>query len=266
MGILNVTPDSFSDGGRYLDPVRAVERLRVMAEEGADLVDVGGESTRPGSDPVPPDEQWRRIGPVLDLARRGGPSCLLSVDTTDGEVARRALDLGVSVVNDVSCLEADPRLASLAARTGAGLVLMHRQGDPKTMQTEPRYDDLLGEVRGGLAKGIAAAVAAGVDRGQIVVDPGIGFGKLLEHNLDLLLHADALEPLGRPVLVGASRKSFLKLLLDLPVAERLEGSLAAHVAAVLGGAHIVRTHDVLATRRAVGVADALLHRLSEGVS
>jgi dihydropteroate synthase len=262
MGILNVTPDSFSDGGLHLDPGRAVERIHEMAAEGARIVDVGGESTRPGSDPVAAEEQWRRIGPVLERAGREGPPCLLSVDTSSPQVASRALACGASVINDVRCLR-DPGLARLAAESGAGLILMHMQGTPKTMQEGPRYDDLWGEVGSYLALGVSRALEQGVLEEQIVVDPGIGFGKLVTHNLNLIAGLGAFEPLGRPVLVGASRKGFIGKLLDLPVTERLEGSLAVHVAAVLAGAHIVRVHDVGATVRAVRMADALLSRTAE---
>lgn len=262
MGVLNVTPDSFSDGGTYMDPEVAVERIRIMEAEGADIVDVGGESTRPGSASVPHEEQWRRIGPVFERAAREPPSCLLSVDTSSAEVASRALRCGASIINDVRCLT-DPGLAELASSSGAGLILMHMLGTPETMQADPRYDDLLGEVRAYIARGISRAAELGVSEEQIVVDPGIGFGKTVTHNLDLIAGLEALEALGRPVLVGASRKGFIGKILDAPVTERVEGSLAAHLAAVLAGAHIVRAHDVAPTVRALRIADALLTRSSE---
>jgi dihydropteroate synthase len=262
MGILNVTPDSFSDGGAFMDPGRAVERIRAMEAEGADIVDIGGESTRPGSGPTSPEEQWRRIGPVFERAARESLSCYLSVDTGSTEVASRALECGASIINDIRCLR-DPGLAETAAATGAGLILMHMQGTPETMQEDPHYDDLLSEVRTYIARGISRAVEQGVAEEQIVVDPGIGFGKTIRHNLDLISGLKALEPMGRPVLLGASRKGFIGKILDLPVTERVEGSLAVHVAAVLAGAHIVRVHDVAATVRAVRMADALLTRATE---
>jgi dihydropteroate synthase len=261
MGVLNVTPDSFSDGGLHTDSAVAARRVREMASQGARIVDIGGESTRPRSDPVSPEEQWRRIGPVL-RAVGTDPPCLLSVDTTSREVAARALEAGAAVINDVSAL-GDPGMARLAAESGAGLILMHMKGRPKTMQVDPEYDDLLGEVGTFLEDRMAAARGAGVHGDQIAVDPGIGFGKTVSHNLDLIAHLGALEALGRPVLVGASRKSFLGAILDLPVDEREEGSAAAHVAAVLAGAHIVRAHDVRGTVRAVRTADALLERVKE---
>jgi dihydropteroate synthase len=257
MGVLNVTPDSFSDGGRFLDPGVAVAHAHEMVRQGADILDVGGESTRPGSDPVPAEEQWRRIGPVLRQLVRDRIPCLLSVDTQDPVVTGRALELGVQIVNDVSGLRSHPELARLAAEAGAGLVVMHMKGRPKTMQQEARYDDLLGEIRRFLEEALARAADQGLDPEAVVVDPGIGFGKTVAHNLKLISGLPMLD-LGRPILVGASRKSFIGAVLDLPVEQRLEGSLAAHVAAVLAGAHVVRAHDVGPTVRATRLADAIL--------
>ncbi|MBD3337224.1 MAG: dihydropteroate synthase [Candidatus Eisenbacteria bacterium] len=265
MGVLNVTPDSFSDGGRYLDPGRAMDQLHRLADQGAHIIDVGGESTRPGSDPVPAAEQWRRIGPLLKRAAREGPGCLLSVDTTDPAVAGRALECGVAVINDISALRGSRETARLAAESGAGLILMHMAGTPKTMQRDPRYADLLGEVRGELQRSLEAACELGVAREQIVCDPGIGFGKTLEHNLELIDGIPALAPLGRPLLVGASRKGFIGRIVGEPVGRRLEGSLAAHVAAALAGAHMVRVHDVGPTVRAMKVVDAVLGRRTASV-
>jgi dihydropteroate synthase len=254
MGVLNVTPDSFSDGGVFLDPERAAGRARAMVREGADIVDVGAESTRPGSGGVPPDEQWRRLEPVLERLR---PDDLcLSVDTSSAEVAERALAAGARIVNDVTAL-GDPAMAAPIAASGAGFVLMHIQGTPATMQREPRYEDVAGEVRDALARRLEAARAHGIAEAALAVDPGIGFGKTLAHNLELIARLDELAALGRPVLVGVSRKSFIARLLDLPVDERLEAGLAAAAVAVFGGARIVRTHDVRATVRAVAMADAL---------
>lgn len=257
LGILNCTPDSFSDGGRYDSPSRAARRLEEIVKEGADWVDVGGESTRPGAAPVPADEEWRRIRPVLEEARRSGLSLPLSVDTTKAEVAERALDLGAALINDVSSLRFDPGIADLAAARKAGLILMHMRGEPRTMQIDPRYDDLLGEVSGFLAEAAQRATRRGVAREQILCDPGIGFGKTVEHNLELIRALPRLAELGYPLVVGASRKAFLGKILDREVGERLEGSLSAHVAAALAGADVVRAHDVAATVRAVRVADAI---------
>jgi dihydropteroate synthase len=257
MGIVNVTPDSFSDGGAFLDPEAAVAHGLRLAAEGADLLDVGGESTRPGAQPVPEEEELRRVVPVVrELAARAGVP--VSVDTTKAAVAEAALAAGARLVNDVSALRFDPRLGEVAARAGAALVIMHMQGDPRTMQQAPRYDDLLGEVIAELAAGLGRATAAGVDPDRIVVDPGIGFGKTLEHNLELLGRLGELAGLGRPVLVGPSRKAFIGRLLDRPASDRIEGTIAACCLAAARGAHLVRVHDVGAVRRALRVCDAIL--------
>jgi dihydropteroate synthase len=257
MGVVNVTPDSFYDGGRFFDPEAAVERGLELVDQGADILDVGGESSRPGSDPVPADEELRRVLPVLrGIRRRSG--VFLSIDTTKRAVAEAALDAGADIINDISALRFDPSLLGLAASSGAAVVLMHMLGTPKTMQTAPAYADVLAEVGAFLAERTAAAEAAGVDTERIILDPGIGFGKRLEDNLALFNGLSSLAAAGRPVLVGPSRKSFLGALLDLPAGERLEGTLAASVLSVVRGAHILRVHDVLAVRRAVRTAEAVL--------
>lgn len=255
MGVLNVTPDSFSDGGRHLAPEAAADRAREMAEEGADLVDVGGESTRPGATPVPVEEEWARVGPVLE--RLGDLSVPLSVDTRKHQVARRALEAGASVVNDVSGLSYDPEVAEVVAEYGAGLVLMHMRGTPETMQRDTDYDDLLGEVRDALRRALDRAVAAGVEREGIVVDPGIGFGKSAEGSRALVAGLGRLAALGRPILVGPSRKSFIGDTLEVGVEERLEGTLSACVVAYERGARIFRVHDVREARRALDLAAAV---------
>ena len=256
MGVLNVTPDSFWDGGEHARPGDAVERAREMAEEGADLVDVGGESTRPGAPAVDAEEEWARIGPVLEELD-GGP-VPVSVDTTKSEVAGRALEAGAAVLNDVSGLRFDPGLADLAARHGAGLVLMHMRGTPRTMQEDTEYDDLLGEVTAFLADAAAEAGRRGCRREQLVVDPGIGFGKSARGSLELLGRLGEIAEAGLPVLVGVSRKSFIgDTLGGLPAGERLEGTLAACVAALDRGARIFRVHDVRAARRALDLAEAV---------
>ena len=257
MGIVNVTPDSFADGGRYLDPDAAVRHARVLAAEGADLLDVGAESTRPGSPGVPAGEERARLLPVLERLLDGAP-CPVSVDTSKPDVAEAALALGAHMVNDITALADGPALARVCADHGAALTVMHMQGTPRTMQADPRYHDLLGEVRARLETAVAKAEAAGVASDAICVDPGIGFGKTVEHNLTLLKRLDAFRALGKPILVGPSRKSFIGALLDqVPPAERLEGTIAACVMAVAAGAHIVRVHDVAAVRRAVRVAEAI---------
>jgi dihydropteroate synthase len=255
MGVVNVTPDSFSDGGRFFAPGAAISHARQLAAEGADLLDLGAESTRPGAAPVTTAEQIRRLAPVIKALAEDPRACL-AVDTANAEVADRALELGARVVNDVTAL-ADPGMASVVARSGAGLVLMHMLGTPATMQQDPCYADVAREVREHLAARLEAARAAGVSAERIVLDPGIGFGKTVRHNYELLARLDELEPLGRPLLVGVSRKSFLGKTLDLPVDQRIEGGLAASAVAVFLGARIVRTHDVAATVRAVRIADAL---------
>jgi dihydropteroate synthase len=265
MGIVNVTPDSFSDGGRYLDRDAAVAHGIELAGQGADVLDVGGESTRPGAAPVPADEELHRVIPVVErlAATTNVP---VSVDTTKAAVARAALDAGASVVNDVSAGRLDPDILGVAAEAGAGYVVMHMQGEPRTMQADPRYDDVVAEVGDFLADRVGVARAAGVPDGAIAADPGIGFGKAVEHNLRLLAGLPAIaDRVGVPVMVGASRKTFVGKVLaragaasgGLPVDQREEGTLATVVWAVERGASIVRVHDVLPAVRAVRLLDAL---------
>jgi len=257
MGVLNVTPDSFSDGGVFFDPSRAVERAVEMVEEGADIIDVGGESTRPGADPVPLEEELRRVLPVIE-ALVDKIEVPISVDTYKSQVAKRALEAGASIVNDISGLHYDPELAEVAAEYGAAVVLMHIKGTSKTMQQNPQYQDLMGEITAYLDEGIRRAESAGVPPERIVVDPGIGFGKLLEHNLAIFRNLDELAALGKPILVGPSRKRFIGEVLGVDVGERLFGTLAAVAASVLNGAHIVRVHDVRPSRHVVDIVDAIL--------
>jgi len=254
MGIVNLTPDSFSDGGRYLDPASAVARIRELAALGADLIDLGAESTRPGATPVASDEQLRRLMPVLELAL-ADPALCISVDTASAAVAERALAAGAQVVNDVSGL-GDPDMAGIVAKSGAGLVVMHMQGTPATMQARPSYDDVVLEVREHFVERCARAHAAGIAQESIAIDPGIGFGKTTAHNFELLARLDELGEFERPVLIGVSRKSFLGRALDLPADQRLDASLAATAIAVFHGARIVRTHDITPTIRAVRIAAA----------
>jgi dihydropteroate synthase len=265
MGIVNVTPDSFSDGGRFLVPDAAVAHGIELAEQGADVLDVGGESTRPGAAPVPAAEELRRVVPVVERLA-ATTTVPLSIDTTKAAVARAALDAGATMVNDVSAGRSDPEILGVAAEAGAGYVVMHMQGEPRTMQADPRYDDVVAQVGDFLAERIEVARTAGVAEGALAADPGIGFGKTVEHNLRLLagLHALA-ERVGVPVLVGTSRKTFVAKVLaragtasgDLPVDQREEGTLATVVWAVERGASIVRVHDVLPAVRAVRLLDAL---------
>jgi dihydropteroate synthase len=261
MGILNVTPDSFSDGGVHFEAHHAVEAGRAMLAEGADLIDVGAESTRPGSEPVPAGEEIRRVLPVVEeLARLGA---VVSIDTRKSAVARAALRAGAVIVNDVSGLRFDPDLAGVVAEAGAGLVLMHSRGTPHDMQANPRYHNVVSEVALELEESCARAMAANVPPESLVVDPGLGFAKTAEHNLILLRELDVLVKLGRPVLVGGSRKSFVGWILgNRPVTERTHGSLAVAVTAALLGAHIVRVHDVAPTADALSVTDAILNGLN----
>ena len=257
MGIVNVTPDSFSDGGDFLNEDRAVDHGLELACAGADVLDVGGESTRPGSLPVPEEEELRRVLPVI---RRLRPKTgvLISVDTTKAAVARAALDAGADIVNDTSGLRADAAMGPLIAESGAAVVLMHMRGVPRTMQESPRYDNLLGEIKAFLSGRIREAEAAGIPVERTIVDPGIGFGKTAEHNLTVLNRLDVLRDLGRPVCVGPSRKAFIGRILGLPPGERLEGSIAAAVISICRGAHILRVHDVGAVAKAVRMAEAIL--------
>lgn len=258
MGIVNVTPDSFSDGGRFFAPEAAIAHGRELLAAGADLLDLGGESTRPGSAPVAAEEQWRRLAPVIAGLRSAAPEACLSVDTASAEVARAALDSGCHVVNDVTAM-GDPAMPGVIAAAGAGLVLMHMQGNPATMQVAPRYDDVVREVGAFLAARRAVAHAAGIADEAIALDPGVGFGKSLAHTHTLLGNLDRLETGGRPILIGVSRKSFIMRTLggDLPIEQRGEGALAATAIAVLLGVRIVRTHDVTPTVRAVRMAEAI---------
>ena len=256
MAILNVTPDSFYDGGRRLDPGKAIADGIEMAEAGADVIDIGGESTRPGARPVSEDEELERVLPVIRGLRRE-VRVPISIDTYKSGVARAALRQGADIVNDISALRFDAELVGLVAAEKVPVVLMHMQGTPRTMQAEARYHDVVREVGDFLAAQIRYAVEQGVERGNIIVDPGIGFGKTLDHNLALLRGLPELATLGQPLLVGASRKTFIGKILGAEPGERLEGSLAAAAAAVLAGANIIRAHDVKETWKAVRVADAI---------
>jgi len=258
MGIVNVTPDSFSGDGLGSDAEAAVAQGLRMVEEGADLLDIGGESTRPGSEPVSKEDELRRVLPVIEGLSRE-VQVPISVDTYKSEVAREALARGAAIVNDISGLHADPELARVAAEAGAAVIVMHIQGTPRDMQKEPKYADVIGEISEYLAEGIARGEAAGLTREQIVVDPGIGFGKTLEHNLEILRRLREFRSLGCPVMVGTSRKSMIgKLLGDLPPDQRVEGTAATVALAVAAGADIVRVHDAKEMARVARVADAIL--------
>jgi dihydropteroate synthase len=257
MGVLNVTPDSFSDGGEWFAHDAAVARGHELIAQGAAIVDVGGESTRPGAEPVGEDEELARVVPVVEAL--AGAGAQVSVDTSKAAVARAALTAGASFVNDVTALRGDPAMAALAAEAGCDVCLMHMLGEPRTMQADPRYDDVVSDVKAFLEERLRAAVAAGVAEERIALDPGIGFGKTLEHNLELLRRLGEIVALGRPVVVGTSRKSFLGRITgrDDPH-QRVMGTVATNVLALERGAQIFRVHDVAATRDALAVAAATL--------
>jgi dihydropteroate synthase len=258
VGILNVTPDSFSDGGDYLNPEKAAARAAAMLDEGASIIDIGGESTRPGSEPVPPEEEIRRVVPIIEEIVAQKPEAVISVDTYRATTAEVALEAGASIVNDVTALRGDGRMAKLVAAAGCPVILMHMQGEPKTMQQDPRYDDVVREVRDFLQERAAHAVSADVDPENIVLDPGIGFGKTADHNLALLRDLDAIVDLGSPVLVGASRKGFIGRITGVGEARgRVFGTVATTVLAYERGARLFRVHDVRANREALAVAEAV---------
>lgn len=256
-GILNVTPDSFSDGGLYLDKNKAVKRGLELAEEGADIIDIGGESTRPGSNSISTEEELKRIIPVLSDLREK-TDVLISVDTTKSEVARAALDHGADIINDISALRFDPQMPPLAVNRDVPVVLMHMKGTPKTMQANPSYEDLLAEVKSFFKERLETAKTLGIKREKIIIDPGIGFGKRHNDNLLLIKNLRALEEFERPIMIGISRKSFIGKILNLPVLERIEGTITSAVLSIIHGAHILRVHEVAPIKRAVLVAEAIM--------
>jgi dihydropteroate synthase len=259
MGIVNVTPDSFSDGGLYLDREAAIAHGIELAAEGARILDIGGESTRPGAEAVDAELERERTEPVVAaLAGPDGPGAEISIDTSKASVALVALDAGATIVNDVTALRADPELAAVCGERGPIVVLMHMQGTPRTMQENPTYDDVVDDVRAFLAERIEVAMAAGVDESRIWVDPGIGFGKTLAHNLELLRRLGELRELGRPIVVGSSRKSFIGALTGRAASERLGGTVASNVLALAAGADVFRVHDVREVKRGLAVAAAIL--------
>ena len=259
MGIVNVTPDSFSDGGRFLDPGFAADHAAELVAQGADLVDIGAESTRPGAIPVCEDEELRRVLPVIERVASRIP-VPVSIDTRRAEVARRALDAGAVIVNDVSGLTFEPSMPSVCAQAHAGVVCMHMQGTPATMQQNPRYADVVAEIVAYLAGRLDALEAAGIPRDRVVVDPGIGFGKTAAHNLAIMQNVERFRSLGRPVLIGHSRKRFLGKLLGRPLDERLTGTIGVAIALALKGTDVLRVHDVQATHDALSAVRALIKK------
>jgi dihydropteroate synthase len=258
MGVVNVTPDSFSDGGAFEDPIAAIAHGRRLAGEGAHILDIGGESTRPGADPVTVEDELERVVGVIEGLAGLALPVQLSIDTMKLEVAEAALDAGASYVNDVTAFRHDPDLAGLVADRGVDCCLMHMLGEPRTMQSDPHYGDVVDEVKAFLEERMAAAVRAGVPEERIQLDPGIGFGKTLAHNLELLRRIDEIVALGRPVVIGTSRKSFIGRLTGRDVTERVHGTIATNVLALERGARVFRVHDVAATADALAVAAATL--------
>lgn len=261
MGVLNVTPDSFSDGGLYFEKNKAVERGLELAAEGADIIDIGGESTRPGSDSVPFQEELRRVIPVIS-ALREKTEILISVDTTKSEIAEAAVEAGADIINDISAFSFDSRMPSLAAQKGVSVILMHMKGTPKTMQNNPTYKALLAEIKSFFKEKLEVAQASGIEKEKIIIDPGIGFGKGVKDNLTLINNLSFLEELERPILVGTSRKSFIGSILNLASQERIEGTIASAVLSIIRGAHILRVHDVRSIKRAILVAESILYENS----
>ena len=259
MGIVNVTPDSFSDGGSYLDPAQAVQHGMDLASQGADLLDIGGESTRPGSAPVSAKEEANRVVPVIKGLRKELPDILLSIDTTKASVAHLAVEAGVDIVNDVSAGTQDPEMFNLVASSDVGYILMHMQGTPQSMQQNPAYRDVVSEVISFLQDRLNKAIAAGIAKDRLAIDPGIGFGKTLEHNLALLSELSAFTQLGHPLLLGVSRKRWIGELTGQSVEHRLAGSLAGAAACIERGAHLLRVHDVAETKDLIRVLDRIRH-------
>lgn len=257
MGILNVTPDSFSDGGRHRSTEDAVDHARLMIEEGADIIDVGGESTRPFSEPVAEKEEIRRVIPVIERLHEI-PGAFISVDTYKANVAREALKVGADMVNDISGLTYDDAMAGVIAGNDAHAVIMHIKGTPRNMQENPWYDDVVGEISAFLHERVEYAVRSGVDREKIVIDPGIGFGKRVEDNLRILKMLRAFHELGRPVLIGTSMKSFIGKLTDMPLEERVEGTLASLAVAIMNGADVLRVHDVRGAKKVLKIVKAVM--------
>ncbi len=257
MGVINITPDSFSDGGLYFDKDKAVARGLQLREEGSDIIDIGGESTRPGSEPITEEEELRRVIPVISALRKKTDS-LISIDTTKSEVARAALDAGADMINDISSSSFDPKTFSLAAQHGAPVILMHMKGIPRNMQINPFYENVLLEVRSFLKEKIEVAQAAGIKKEKIIIDPGIGFGKRHKDNLVLIKNLHYFKDLDRPILIGISRKSFIGKILNSPPQQRLEGTIASAVLSIMHGAHILRVHDVASVKKAVLVAEAII--------
>ena len=259
MGVLNITPDSFSDGGTYLNLDNAITHAKNMVADGATIIDIGGESSRPGAEPVPESIELNRVLPVIKALASEQLDILISIDTTKAVVAKQAIESGAHIINDITALRGDGKMAHVAADTEAGVILMHMKGIPRTMQLSPKYVDVVQEIYEALEKWIDDATRNGIDSDRIIIDPGIGFGKTMEQNLQILKKLEEFKHLNKPILIGTSRKSFIGNLLDLPVTDRVEGTLATVCWAITHGADIVRVHDVKETVRAARMTD-VLHR------
>ena len=257
MGILNMTPDSFSDGGQFKSHDKAIDHALKMVEEGANIIDIGGESTRPGAEAVQLEEELSRTIPIIEAVRLKS-DCLISIDTYKSKVAKAALDAGADMVNDISGLTFDHNMASLVAERNVPVIIMHIKGKPGDMQKNPNYDNLIKEIKAFFEVQIAIAKKAGIDSGNIILDPGIGFGKRLEDNFEIIRELGQISTMGYPVLLGPSRKSFIGFTLDLPIEERIEGTLASITAGVINGARIVRVHDIRATRRTLTITEKIM--------
>ena len=258
MGILNVTPDSFSDGGKYLEKNNAINHALAMIDNGADIIDVGGESTRPFSDPVSLDEEISRVIPVIEGIRKESDVCI-SIDTTKSEVATAALNSGASLINDVSAMEVDPLMIDVALKFDCPIIIMHMKGTPKSMQDNPQYESLISDIKDYLQERVDFIISKGINSKKIVIDPGIGFGKTVDNNFEIINNLNHFTKMGFPVMLGASRKSFIGISLDLPEEDRLEGSLAANIIGLQNGAKIFRVHDVAETNKAFVIANKIFN-------
>jgi len=258
MGVLNITPDSFSDGGRYIDSKNALNHALKMVDMGADIIDIGGESTRPGSDPVSEDDECYRVIPVIESIKKIDSEILISIDTYKSNVAKRAIEAGADIVNDISGLTFDYKMLSVLSENNTPVIIMHINGRPKTMQNNPVYNDLIKDIRKFLFKQCEIAEQNGIKKSNIILDPGIGFGKSFEHNFTIINRLKEIGDLGYPLMIGPSRKAFIGDALDLPTNERLEGTLATVIAGVLNGASIVRVHDVKEVKRAIVITERIL--------
>ena len=257
MGIVNVTPDSFSAGGKFFSPQDAINHASKLIDQGADIIDIGGESTRPGAEQISESEELKRVIPVIEKIRTDNPTILISIDTTKASVAKHAVEAGADIINDVSGLSFDNNMIDTVARLNIPIIIMHMKGNPRNMQLNPRYKDIINEILDFFKKKIKIAIQSGINRKMIILDPGIGFGKTVQHNFELLSRLNELNVLELPIMIGPSRKSFIGITLDLPPDDRIEGTAAAVSAGVMNGASIVRVHDVKSMKRVVKIIDEI---------